>query len=88
MNWVINLSKDAEKQLRRQPADRRGQLHRAFEEMAENPLRGDVVPIKSRKFKGALRRRVGSYRVIFVLDPARRLVDVGGILSRSEKTYR
>ncbi|MGH9782992.1 MAG: type II toxin-antitoxin system RelE family toxin [Terriglobia bacterium] len=88
MSWVINLSRDAEKQLRRLPAERREQIHRALDEMTEDPVRGDVIPIKSGKFKGALRKRVGRYRVIFVLEPARRVVAVGGILLRSEKTYR
>ena len=88
MSWVINLSRDAEKQLRRLPADRREQIHRALDEMAHDPVRSDVIPIKSGKFKGALRKRVGRYRIIFVLDPSSRIVDVGGILLRSEKTYR
>lgn len=88
MSWVINLSMDAEKQLRRLPPDRREHINRALDEMIEYPFRGDVVPLKSGKFKGTLRKRVGPYRIIFVLDPLKHIIDVGGILLRSEKTYR
>jgi len=51
-------------------------------------LRGDVRPIGSGKFKGALRKRVGRYRTIFSLKPAERLIEIAAILTRTEKTYR
>ncbi len=88
MSWGIRLSKDAPRQLRRLAADREEQIARVLDDMSEDPLLGDVVPIKSGKFKGALRRRSGRYRIIFVLDPPARTIDIGAILLRSEKTYR
>lgn len=87
MSWVVNLSNDAAKQLRRLPVDRKEQISRAIDELCQDPLRGDVRPIKSGKFRGALRKRVGRYRIIFVLDRANRSALVGAILLRSESTY-
>jgi len=88
MSWTVNLSKDAAKQLRRLPADRQGQVVRAIGELCQDPLLGDVKPIKSGKFQGALRKRIGRYRIIFVLESSTRQIHLGAILLRSESTYR
>jgi len=88
MSWTVRISKEAAKQLRRLPRDRKEQLREALNEMEEDPLRGDVRPTKSGRFKGALRKRVGRYRLIFSLKPSKRLIEVAAILPRDEKTYR
>lgn len=88
MSWDYRIAKEARKQLLSLPKDRQEQLARAIEDMREDPLRGDVLPIKSGKFKGALRKRVGRYRVIFALDTRQRLIEIAAILLRTERTYR
>ena len=88
MSWTVRFSKDAAKQLRRLPRDRREQMSQAVDEMSKDPSQGDVMPVKSGKFRGALRKRVGRYRVIFALDSAKRQIEVAAILLRSESTYR
>jgi len=88
MSWEIRLSKEAVKELKRLPRDRRERLSEAIEEMAEDLLSGDVRAIKAGKFKGALRKRVGRYRIIFALNPEAKTVEIAAILLRSEKTYR
>jgi mRNA-degrading endonuclease RelE of RelBE toxin-antitoxin system len=70
------------------PRDRLQQVARAIDEMERNPLDGDVRPIKSGKFDGALRTRVGRYRIMFALNPDSHLIEIAAILTRSEKTYR
>jgi len=88
MSWTCKLSTEAAKELRHLPRDRQEQLSQAIEEMKEDPLRGDVRPVKSGKFKGALRKSVGRYRIIFSLDPSEYLVGIAAILIRTEKIYR
>ncbi len=88
MSWDCRLSKEAAKQFRRLPRDRQEQVRDAIEQMRSDPLQGDVLPIKSGKFQGALRKRSGRYRIIFTIDAANRIVDIAAILIRSEKTYR
>ncbi len=88
MSWTYRLSKESHRQFQQLPRDRQQQLARSVEEMTEDPFRGDLRPIESGKFKGALRKRVGRYRIIFVLDPTRHLIKVAAILVRTEKTYR
>jgi len=56
--------------------------------MAEDPFRGDVVPLKGTKWQGRYRKRVGRYRIIFIVHQNERIVDVTAILVRDEKTYR
>ena len=88
MNWTCRFSKEAAKQLRRLPRDRKEQIAEAISEMALNPAGGDVRRIKNGRFQGALRRRVGDYRIVFSLDSVERVVQVAAILPRAEKTCR
>ena len=88
MTWTCRVSRQAAKQLRRLPRDRQQQIARAINEMETNPLKGDIAPIKSGKFKGAMRKRVGQYRIIFSLEPSEKAVLIAAILARSEGTYR
>ena len=82
------VAKGFRQQFRRLPRDRREQMSQAVDEMGKDPLQGDVMPVKSGKFRGTLRKRVGRYRVIFALDSAKRQIEVAAILLRSESTYR
>ena len=88
MSWTCRLSREAARQLRRLPRDRRKQIAQAIEKMQTDPFQGDVRPIKSGRFRGALRRRTGPYRIIFSLDTSQSLVEIAAILPRGETTYR
>jgi len=88
MSWACSLSRVAAKQLRGFPRDRQAQIARAIEEMEKDPTLGDVRPIKSGKLKGALRKRVGPYRIIYSVEPATQRVDIAAILVRDGATYR
>ncbi len=88
MSWVCSLSYQAAKQFRALPRDRQVQLAQAIDEMAQNPTLGNVRPIKSGIFRGALRKRVGPYRIIYSVDPNVREVGIAAILTRGEGTYR
>jgi mRNA-degrading endonuclease RelE of RelBE toxin-antitoxin system len=56
--------------------------------MHDDPMRGDVLPLKGRQWQGRYRKRVGRYRIIFSLDHTDRIVEVSAILLRDEHTYR
>ncbi len=88
MNWGFRLSADAAKQLRRLPRDRQEQITRVMEQMRSDPFGGDAVPLKGGKFRGSLRRRVGRYRILFSIDLVERVINVGAIVPRTERTYR
>jgi len=88
MSWACSLSRAAARDLRNLPKDRQAQIAHAIEGMAGDPTEGDVRPIKSGKLKGALRKRVGPYRIVYSVDPAAHRVDIAAILVRGEATYR
>ena len=88
MSWTCSLSRQAAKQLRVLPRNRQEQLARAIDEMEDDPTSGDVRPVKSGKLKGALRKRVGPYRIVCSVEPASKRVDIAAILTRSGTTYR
>ena len=64
----------------------RTRVNAALEAMTDDPFTGDVTSLKG-PYHGLFRRRVGSWRLIFELDPERRLVLVHDILRRSSHTY-
>ena len=87
MNWACSLSRQAAKQLRSLPRDTLGQVARAIDEIGEDPTLGDVRPIKSGRLKGALRKRIGPYRIVYSIDPDAREVDIAAIVTRGDTTY-
>lgn len=88
MTWACELTEDAERDLLDLPRDVQRHIVHALDRVAVNPFQGDVKALKGSEWKGVLRRRVGSYRILFTADRSRRLVSVLCILRRSEKTYR
>ena len=88
MSWVAELSHEAERQLMRLPRDRQQRIARAIDELENDPFRGDVIPLKGRRWKGLYRKRVGRYRIIFTPHRTERRVEISAILIRDEQTYR
>jgi mRNA-degrading endonuclease RelE of RelBE toxin-antitoxin system len=88
MNWHAELSDEAEAQLKRFPRNIQAQIERAIDELEADPFRGNVTPLKGRKWRGRYRKRVGRYRIIFIPHHDTRLVEISAILLRNESTYR
>lgn len=88
MNWTVRLSKEAERQLKQLPLDRQELIRKRLREMREDPFRGDVKPLKGKKWKGRYRKVVGRYRLIFIPFHQERVVEISAIVIRAEKTYR
>ena len=88
MNWVVELSASAIKDLKKLPRDRQAQIARAIDEMEFDPTAGDVIRLKGRDWENHYRKRVGPYRIIFAFDRQSMIVSGSAILVRSEKTYR
>lgn len=88
MKWSIRLAKQAARQLEKVPRDYHALLLKKLRETAEDPFRGDVVPLKGKEWRSYYRKRVGRYRIIFRPYQSDHIVDVLAILARDEKTYR
>ena len=90
MTWTVQLTRTAVKQLRKLPRDTQQRIKRAIETLEKDPFAGDLKALKGSGWKGRYRKRVGRYRLIFILlsEPSTRRIIISAILSRSEKTYR
>jgi mRNA-degrading endonuclease RelE of RelBE toxin-antitoxin system len=86
MTWNIVLSNRAERAMSRVPARDRQRITVALLSMEQDPLFGDVIPLKG-PYAGSYRRRVGSWRIVFTLDWDRQVVGVADIARRTSTTY-
>src|SRR5713101_3528163 len=66
VTWTVLLSSRAERALRRIPARDRQRIAQVLLTMEQQPLSGDVMPLKG-PHEGSYRRRVGSWRIVFTL---------------------
>jgi mRNA-degrading endonuclease RelE of RelBE toxin-antitoxin system len=86
MTWNVVLSNRAERALGRVPARDRRRIAQALLSMEQEPLSGDVVPLKG-PYEGSFRRRVGSWRIIFALKWDAQVVFVADVARRTSTTY-
>ncbi|MBV8362663.1 MAG: type II toxin-antitoxin system RelE/ParE family toxin [Deltaproteobacteria bacterium] len=86
MNYTVELTRRATKQLAAiAPAERR-RIEAALLAMQQDPYQGDIAPLKGERF--AWRRRVGNYRIIYELIPEQHLILVSHVERRTSTTYR
>jgi mRNA-degrading endonuclease RelE of RelBE toxin-antitoxin system len=88
MTWNVRVHVEAARQLEAIPPDRRKRILNDINELAEDPFRGLVKPLKGKDYKGSYRKVSGRYRIIFKPIHATRTVDVLLVLLRNERTYR
>jgi len=88
MDWTIELSHEAERQLRNLPSKQQQLIAKAITAMEREPFAGDVKALQGEEWKGIYRKRAGRYRIIFTADKASFRIGIAAILLRSEKTYR
>jgi mRNA-degrading endonuclease RelE of RelBE toxin-antitoxin system len=88
VNWVVRIAEDAQLFVDRLPNKARRQVFRSINQLEQDPFSGDVKTLKGTEWKGCYRKRSGDYRIIFAVHHAERLVEVGWVMLRSEKTYR
>ena len=68
MNWVCELTKDAEGDLGDLPKNVQKRVARVLAQMQADPFQGDVKALRGDEWRGVFRRRLGNYRIIFVPD--------------------
>ena len=88
MTWLINVHRDAAKQLEAIPPDRRNRILNDIRELGEDPFRGLVKPLRGKAQKGLYRKVSGRYRIVLEPIHATHTVRVLGVLLRRESTYK
>jgi mRNA-degrading endonuclease RelE of RelBE toxin-antitoxin system len=86
MDWDVRLADGAKRALERIPSRDQARIETALFAMKQEPYAGDTRPLQG-KFHGAFRRRVGSWRIIFVVKPELRVVLIADITRRTSTTY-
>ncbi len=84
MPFEIEISKGALKNLKKLDRKTINRLKEAIDEIAEDPFRGDVVRLRGYE---AFRKRVGDFRIIFVVSFSDSRVFIIDILPRGG-TYK
>ena len=84
MSYLVKLRRSAEKELDSLPEKLHNRIVSALSALKENPL-----PIGVKKLQGreGYRIRIGGYRVLYVIDKSKKVVDVFSIADRKE-VYR
>ena len=85
MTWNVVLVGSAEKQLRKIRGRDQERVLAALAQMREDPFRGDIAYLKGQD--GGLRRRVGSWRILFDVYPKEQRVVILAIVRRTSTTY-
>jgi mRNA-degrading endonuclease RelE of RelBE toxin-antitoxin system len=88
MNWVYELTNDAEQDLIKFHKPIQRKIINTLLRLEVDPFHGDVKQLYSDGAIKIFRRRIGNYRIIFSLDYVAHIIWVLHILLRSEKTYR
>ena len=86
MSWKVELARRANKALQKAPKTDQRRLIEALKELQEDPLNRKIDWLKNAP--PAHKRRVGSWRILFDVDPVDRVVSVVDIRRRTSKTYR
>ena len=85
MQWDLVITKPAARDLTKLSHSDLGRIDAAFAAMRENPYAGDIKFLQGSG--GALRRRVGAWRILFEVDQQRRVVVILGVRRRTTTTY-
>jgi len=85
MNWSLQVTKPAQKDLAKLPAREADRVRTALLSMRVDPFGGDIKRLTGQY--PAWRRRVGSYRILYDLYIDQRLIVVAGIVRRTSTTY-
>ena len=82
--WRVVLAASAQKSLTRIPNQDRDRIRAAIFEMELNPFAGDIKFLKD---DPRLRRRVGNWRIFFLVERAANSIYISAIERRSSTTY-
>ena len=81
--YELRLERRATKALRKLSEPTKSRIVRALDEMRQDPFAGDIKAL-SGEWKGFLRKRVGTYRILYTVDAEVRIVSVESISHRKD----
>jgi len=88
MSWACEFTANAAEDLNGLPKAIKKRVARVLSQMESDPFQGNVKALRGQEWKGVFRRRIGDYRLLFIVNHEKNLVVVQQISRRSGKTYR
>lgn len=85
MNWNVSVDDDAKKYCAKIPKRDAERIATVLLDMETNPYMGDIE--KMRGEDSVWRRRVGSYRIMYEIFAAQKIIYIADIRRRTSKTY-
>jgi mRNA interferase RelE/StbE len=85
MPWALVITKPAARDLGRLSRQDLRRINSTFEAMRADPYSGDIKWLRGSE--GALRRRVGVWRILFEVHQEARRVAILGVKRRTSTTY-
>ena len=83
--WTLQIDPDVLKILERIPKDYTTRILQAIQRLPSDPYAGDIQKMKGED--KVWRRRIGSYRFLYKLFPAERIILVFHLERRTSTTY-
>ena len=90
MRFRVEVSQEAQEQLSRFPRDVRERMQHAIDELEarDDSQWSNVKALQGPQWKGRLRKKVGTYRIIFRKFPSLGVVEISAVLIKSKDTYK
>ena len=85
MNWELRIDGAVKKQLQRIPKKESRHLFMVIQELVVNPYAGDIEKMEGTD--DLWRRRVGSYRIKYEINVAKKIIHVISAERRTSNTY-
>ncbi len=85
MNWQILVDSAASKFLKRIPQTDAKRILDVLQELVVNPYAGDIEKMEGKD--DIWRRRVGSYRILYEIYSAKRIIYISDVRRRTSRRY-
>jgi mRNA interferase RelE/StbE len=82
LHFEVELSKEAEKHYAALDDAIARRVNIAIDRITENPFFGPNVAKLKGELQGQYRYRLGSYRIVYIIDERKHIVTIKGILQR------
>lgn len=88
MSWDCKFDKSAVKDLLKIPKTQQKRILQAVAIITKDPfLKNNNIKRLTGTLKGLSRLRIGSYRIVYLLDQDAETIFIKAVLPRNEKTY-
>lgn len=84
-NWLVRVDPDVYKVIGRFPRKDAERILDALSKLAADPYQGDTGKLGGKEH--LWRRRIGSYRIFYLIDVQAKRIDVSEVERRGSKTY-